>query len=256
MSKKVLKRKKAEFVLEPDGFSIHTFELAYRLTAAEFQKMLDEAYALKLMYQEKACGNAFVCNWYGNHGIRLSMKKETTNAGHLHYFLRIVCNPRKLIDPKSSYLGILPPGKQSLDQLDKVFRKLLKGSPFPHDMSRYYLKRVDLCTNIRCDCKRVFRELVRVLRKSHTPAKYERKKYRHSDKKKANNYNKHYIRLNCGTHELVIYDKTYQMTQNGLVIAYESLPDGVLRFEVQYQREKLRQIEKKLGLDSSTNDPP
>ncbi|MDO4271168.1 MAG: hypothetical protein Q4C72_09645 [Eubacteriales bacterium] len=55
MSKKVLKRKKSEFVLEPDGFSIHTFELSYQMTVTEFQKMLDEAYALKLMYQEKDC---------------------------------------------------------------------------------------------------------------------------------------------------------------------------------------------------------
>ena len=255
MGKKVLKRKKTEFILEPDGFSIHTFALSYQMTATAFQKMLDNAYALKLMYQEKDCENVFVCNRYANHGIRLSMQRTTTDAGHPHYFLRIVVNPRKLIDPKSSYLGILPPEKQSLERLDKAFRKLFKDSPFPHDISQYYLSRVDLCANIRCGNKRVFREMVRVLRKAHTPDKYERKKYQHSDKKKANRYNKHYIRLSCGTHELVIYDKTYQLTENNLVVDYETLPEGILRFEVQYQREKLRHVEKKLGLDGSTNDP-
>lgn len=45
------------------------------------------------------------------------------------------------------------------------------------------------------------------------------------------------------------------MTENGHVVAYEKLPEGVLRFEVQYKREKLRRVEKDLGLHSSTYDP-
>lgn len=116
----------------------------------------------------------------------------------------MVVNPRKLIDPESGYLGILPPQKQSIAELDKSFRQLFKGTPFPCDISQYYLSRIDLCTNLRCDNNRVFRELVRVLRKTRTPEKYQRKKYRHKDKKEANRYNKHYIRLTCSTHELVI----------------------------------------------------
>ena len=63
---------------------------------------------------------------------------------------------------------------------------------------------------------------MRVLRKLPTPPKYTREKYKHKDKKKANRYNKHYIRFHCGTHELIIYDKTYQMQDNNLVISYEN----------------------------------
>lgn len=69
-------------------------------------------------------------------------------------------------------------------------------------------------------------------------------------KKKANKYNKHYIKFQCGTHSLVIYDKTYQTTEQGLRVDYEDLPEGVLRFEVQYQRSVLRGLEKKLATDN------
>ena len=83
-----------------------------------------------------------------------------------------------------------------------------------------------------------------MLRKLPTPPKYERKFYKHPDKKKKNRYNKHYIRFQCGTHELIIYDKTYQVKENGIVVAYEKLPEGILRFEVHCERAYLHKIEK------------
>ena len=92
--------------------------------------------------------------------------------------------------------------------------------------------------------------MVRVLRKLPTPLKYERKFYKNSDKKKANRYNKHYLRFVCGTHELVIYDKTYQIRNGNLAIAYEKLPEGVLRFEIHCEREYIRKIEKEMNSDS------
>jgi len=64
-------------------------------------------------------------------------------------------------------------------------------------------------------------------------------------KKKANEYNKHYICFACGTHELIIYDKTYQIAQGGIQTAYEKLLEGVLRFEVHCNRDYIRTIEKK-----------
>lgn len=95
------------------------------------------------------------------------------------------------------------------------------------------------------------RELVRLLRKTVTPKKYERKLYQHKNKKKANQYNKHYIRFACGQQELVIYDKTYQITENNLTVAYEKMSDGVLRIEVHYKRGKLKSLEN----ECNTDDP-
>ncbi len=74
--------------------------------------------------------------------------------------------------------------------------------------------------------------------------------FQHKDKKKANQYNKHYIRIGCDSQELVIYDKTYQMNENDLVVAYDNLPASVLRIEVHYGRDKLRHIEKQYNTDA------
>ena len=131
-----------------------------------------------------------------------------------------------------------------------AFHALLRRSAFNDQLDDYYLSRVDLCVNIRCDHKKIFREVVRVLRKLPTPPKYKRVSRKEKDKKKANKYNKHYIKFQCGTHSLVIYDKTYQTTEQGLRVDYEDLSEGVLRFEVQYQRSVLRGLEKKLNTDN------
>ena len=45
MSKKVKKRKTAQIILEPDGFSIHTFELSMKLSKSEWKKCKQRLYA-------------------------------------------------------------------------------------------------------------------------------------------------------------------------------------------------------------------
>lgn len=257
MSKKVKKHKKAEICLEPDGFSIHTFELSMQLSKSEWHNCKEQLYAEQkkssenFIYADKACKGLHICTKYADAGIRIRLEHIGSKKGNLKYFVRMIVNPRKLVYPQSGYLGILPPEEGSIELLEKTFRHQFHKSPFEKDLRKYYLSRVDLCTNIRCDNKKVFRELVRLLRKTATPKKYERILYQHKDKKKANKYNKHYIRLACDSQELVIYDKTYQLSENDLIVAYEDLPSGVLRIEVHYGRDKLRYIEK----EHKTDDP-
>ena len=253
MSKKIIKHKNASFTLEPDGFSIHTFELSRKLTKMEYDRLKDSLYKQQeqstqkgWMYKSKNWKGVHICTLYAQYGIRITLEHNESESFDT-YFVRMVINPRKLIEPDCSYLGILPPEESSVKQLKKSFEELFQESDFEADINSYQISRVDLCTNIRCDNKKLFRELVRVLRKLPTPPKYERKAYKHKDKKKANRYNKHYLRFGCGTHELVIYDKTYQMQEKDLVISYEKLPEGVLRFEVHCGRQYLRNIEKKSG---------
>ena len=258
MSKKKISQKNAVFALEPDGFSIHTLELSAKVTGREYIEMKETLYHQQendpqkgWMYRKDSKNDKWekhVCNLYCTHGVRVILECNNNDTCDTH-FVRMVINPRKIIDPDSSYLGILPPEKSSIKKLKKSFQALFEDSVFFNDIDGYKLSRLDLCTNIRCDNQSLFRELVRVLRKLPTPPKYERKLYKHEDKKKANRYNKHYLRYHCGTHELIIYDKTYQISENNLVIAYEKLPKGVLRFEVHCEREYLRKLEKKHNIE-------
>ncbi len=245
---------KARFELEADGFSIHTFEISRKLTKSEWNYCKGKLYdqnkiSPKICIYQESKGVHRVSQ-YEKYGLRITLEHAHDQENSRGYYVRMIVNPRKVIDPNASYIGIFPPEKSSIIELQAAFHALLKSSAFNDQLDDYYLSRVDLCVNIRCDHKKIFREVVRVLRKLPTPPKYKRVSRKEKDKKKANKYNKHYIKFQCGTHSLVIYDKTYQVTEQGLQVDYEDLPEGVLRFEVQYQRSVLRGLEKKLGTDN------
>ena len=272
-SRKISKHKTAVFNLEPDGFSIHTFSLTRHLTRIEYYTIKENMYLnCPGTYETVSKGEegaAYIfhhCNAFNRYGVRICLMQcgfSGSKAEHpsdydddgndlfSEYFLKMTINPRKLIEPldEYSYLGILQPTQESVDRVADAFRRLFWKTTFENDINQYKLSRVDFCTNIRCDSKKIFRELVRVLRKLPTPPKYTRMIYqdKKQNKKKANRYNKHYLRFACGTHELVIYDKSYQMKENGLELSYEKMANGVIRFEMHCQREYLRRLEKKLG---------
>lgn len=44
--------------------------------------------------------------------------------------------------------------------------------------------------------------------------------------KKSQPIYKHHIRIACDSQELIIYDKTYQLSENDLIMAYEALSSG------------------------------
>lgn len=199
MSKRRESKKTAVFELEPDGFSIHTFELSKKLTKHEFHHIKSSLYQSQdgSIYEDDKYKGLFHCKKYCKCGVRIDLEHNQSEESFDTYFVRMVVNPRVLIEPGCSYLGILPPEESSIKKLRKNFKKLFEKTVFDYDIKNYYLSRVDLCTNIRCDSNKPFRELVRVLRKLPTPPKYERNFYKHSNKKKANRYNKHYLRFCC-----------------------------------------------------------
>lgn len=260
MSKRIESKKTAVFDLWHDGFSTHTFELSRKLTKKQYHQIKDKLYRLQeqpeeeqWIYREKK--GLHYCIRFRKYGIRTISFEHTKSEDQFDlYYLRMIVNPRLLIEPGCSYLGILPPEEASIKKLHKTFKKLFEDTVFDNDINHYYLSRLDLCTNIRCDNNSLFRELVRVLRKLPTPPKYERKFYEHrgkKSKKEVNKYNKHYLRFCCGTHELVIYDKTYQVREENLIVDYEELPKGVIRFEVHCEREYIRKVQKDTdGLDT------
>ena len=246
--------RKARFMLEADGFSVHTFEISRKLTKSEWNyckgKLYDQSKVFSKGCVYKESKGVHRVSRYEANGLRITLEHAHDQEDSRGYYVRMVVNPRKVIDPDASYIGIFPPERSNITELQAAFHTLLKRSAFNDQLDDYYLSRVDLCVNMRCDHKKIFREVVRVLRKLPTPPKYKRVSRKEKDRKKANKYNKHYIKFQCGTHSLVIYDKTYQVTEQGLQVDYEDLPEGVLRFEVQYQRSVLRGLEKKLATDN------
>lgn len=253
-----MKKNAGTFRIEPNGFSIHTFELSKKVTNNDYKRMRDRLYCQRPkgeIYRDRAWqgeGERHRCRWFQQNGLRISLEKDV--HGHISTcYLRVAVNPRKLIDQNSSYLGILPPTEESVQDVSKMFFVVLKDSGLPCVLDAYQLSRVDLCVNIRCDSTALFKELLRVTRKLPTPPKYERAEFKSEDRRAANKYNKHHVTLKHKTRELVIYDKTYQIMENGLLLDEEKLPKGVLRFEVHEQRERISKVEKELGTSSVTS---
>lgn len=253
MGKKISKLCEAIFVSLSELFSIHTFEVFARLTAREYTRIKNNLFNIqneqKLkggIYKEKSWkgkGERYRCSIFKKSGIRITLEKNC-NKEMEFYIIRIIVNPRKLIDPHCPPVGIFIPEKANIKKVAEAFNEVLKDTDIPNDLNWYKLSRIDRCVNIYCDNQRLFRELVRVLRKLPTPPKYERKYHVSGDRKADNRYNKHSICFACKTRELIIYDKTYQIIENGIVVDYEDLPQGVLRFEVHEERERIRKVEK------------
>ena len=253
-----MKKKSGMFKLEPDKFSVHTFEISKKLTNQDYKRMREGLYRQcpkGEVYRDRDWqgeGERHRCRWFQRNGLRISLEKDVHGQISTCY-LRIAVNPRKLIDPDSSYLGILPPTEKSVQKVSKTFFAVLRNSGLPCVLDAYQLSRVDLCVNIRCDSTALFKELLRVTRKLPTPPKYERAIFKSADRKAASKYNRHHITLKHKSRELVIYDKTYQIVENGLLLDEEKLPKGVLRFEVHELRERISKVEKTLGASSVTS---
>ena len=158
------------FQLEPDGFSIHTLEIVKKLSNKEYKRIRDSIYQKcpkGEMYSDRSWqgeGERYRCKWFWREGLRINLEKNVHKQVSTCY-LRIAVNPRKLIDPSSSYLGILPPDEESIRTMSEKFTMLLKDSGLPCALNAYQLSRVDLCVNIRCDTSKLFKELLRVMRK-------------------------------------------------------------------------------------------
>ena len=151
-----MKKNAGTFRIEPDGFSIHTFELSKKVTNNDYKRMRDRLYCQRPkgeIYRDRACqgeGERHRCRWFQRNGLRISLEKDVHGQISTCY-LRIAVNPRKLIDPNSSYLGILPPTEESVQDVFKMFFVVLKDSGLPCVLDAYQLSRVDLCVNIRCN---------------------------------------------------------------------------------------------------------
>ena len=247
---KTARIKTATFTLEQDGFSLHTFEISYALNWENYQQIITDL-------KERAdnwyrCKNGTLCFYcFSKYGVRINL---TAGASKHNPTMYMIINPRKMLDPDSSYLGILAPEKASIKKIDKRFTQLFENTPIPCKINQYLLNRVDLCVNMRIDNKKIFRELIRVLRKLPTPSGYERskKKAKYPDDKqeakKIREYNKHYLCYKREKDELVIYDKLYQMENESLRVGYEKLPEGLLRAELHCNRRVVWNLQKETEL--------
>jgi len=150
----------------------------------------------------------------------------------------------------------VPSNEDSVSEFADSFTDNMRKIDLPDFSDGWLATRVDLCVNLDCGEGNTARELNRLAHKGLTPKKYTRIEYT-SDSltpEKLKEKNKHYLRFENGSAALVIYDKTYQMTEEGLVTKFEELPNGIIRVELQLGRKFIRKFMEKNGIQQEDPD--
>ena len=246
--------------LSNDGYSFHTVELKIHPDSETFHSALKALYNAasksKGPHQRtypirkyKSKVNIPHCSTLlSHHGILLYLT-ETAKKNRHTYTIKAVVNPRKVLEPKSGYLGIAPTDSDSLERFQDEFTTLMRKYHFPEFLDEWTLTRLDLCVNLQLNKKKSAHEICRLLHKDLLPPKLERvffydptadKKTREAQKEA----DKHSICLTNGSYSLVVYDKLFQGKAEGLGDhdAWHHLPDGVLRLELRCYRPYLDKL--------------
>ena len=150
--------------LSSEGYSYHTLELSWNPTNAEFGEIcqyLHDISGHRAFYKLKQYGdNCHFCGVLTPHGIRIYLTK--TNNKNV---VKLIVNPRRLIDSNASYLGIMPPGSDAMELFEQTFTDCMRKVRLPEFLEDWKLTRLDLCVNIQWNKKEGPHELIRLIRK-------------------------------------------------------------------------------------------
>ena len=173
--------------------------------------------------------------------------------------IKAIVNPRKVLDPGCSYLGIAPTDEESLDQFQDEFTTLMRQHDLPEFLDDWTLTRLDPCVNLQMNKKKSAREFCRLLQKDLLPPKLEQVFFYDPDadketQKKQKDADRHSICLENDSYSIVVYDKLYQAEAEGLIEkeTWLELPDSILRLELRCFRPYLKKLAKKEGLGSTS----
>ena len=169
-----------------DGYSFHTLELKAHPDGEIFNR------ALKLLYKAAKKSKdprqttypltkynsknikSHCSTMLSSCGILLYLTEKISKKGWHSYTIKAVVNPRKVLDPECSYLGIAPTDEESLSQFQDKFTTLMRRYHLPEFLDEWTLTRLDLCVNLQLNKKKSAREFCRLLQKDLLPPKLER----------------------------------------------------------------------------------
>lgn len=237
--------------LQSDGFNFHTFALRYYPSGREYSKVLqhlkklsehDEFYPLK----EYGVGK-YYCGHFSDQGILLYLTQAEDGRGHVKSIVTCRVNPRRLIEPDCSYIGIMPHDEKSLDLMEDAFTEVMRKARLPEFMDEWELHRLDLCVNLLFPRKKLPRFLIDMLRQGPISGNYQFEGYIPDNCFDPKSHVKHAVKVVPAQKRdskesirnsvaLVIYDKWAQLEANQLVRKKEKCAKeqqyGILRIEL------------------------
>lgn len=222
-----------------EGFSFHTLELKYifsyrnRDAFDKIKNRLDRISSGKEFYELTKYGEGkFFCGHFCNRGIRIFLTELSERD-----VIKLVINPRKLIDPKADYLGTMLCDDHSLKLMEKNFAAIMKKITLPTDMDDWFLTRMDLTVNFVFDRKKLPRQIIELISRGPVAKGFEKEReftyYSARFPGEKATLGKHAVKFKNQSITLVAYDKPYQMKQENLSLPNEMIPRGILRLELQ-----------------------
>lgn len=235
-----------------EGFSFHTFELKliFRAGDTAFQKimrLLEQMSKDKEFYELSSYGEGrFFCGHFFAHGIRIYLSQLDKWD-----IVKLVINPRKLIDPKSHYLGIMLCDSHSFDLMEKEFATIMEKIGLPTNMNDWTLTRIDLCVNLVFDRKKLPCQIIELIRRGPDTNGFHKEDWvtyysmKSIDEKAT--LKKHSVKFENQSVAFVAYDKCYQMKLENLPLPKEMSPRGILRLELRCKKDWINKQAAKHG---------
>jgi len=254
--------------LTNDGYSYHTPGLKVSLDSKGFNKVLESLYdaaksskhtrTYALTSYQSPLRKPYCSTVLSPFGILLYPTDTIKNGWH-KYTVKAVVNPRRVLDPKSGYLGIAPPDSDSLERFSDKFTLLMRKYHLPEFLDEWTLTRLDLCVNLQLGKKKSAGELCRLLQKDLLPPKLERVYFFDPDadenaQKKQKGRDRHSLCLANRSYEIVVYDKLFQLKTDGHDESanWAKLRDGILRLELRCLQPYLHKLAVEKNLNSTT----
>jgi len=252
-------RKKSSVHLSSDGFSFHTFELRYYPGNKAFSAVHN---AVKAKSKAKKCDyyplkehpNTYYSSVLQDCGIRIYL-----TAAEKRNVVKLIVNPRKLLDSKAGYIGIFQITSDAFDELNDQFTSAMRFISLPESMDEWELHRLDLCVNLVSEHKKLPMRLIAMMSQDRTPAGFEKNRYLEDLRVNGNTKRDalaHRLTLSNESVVFVAYDKIYEI-KNHAEYEYKKLrkkdkDSGVLRIEVQLMSRWLSKYRQKRGKMSTS----
>ena len=220
----------------------HTFECYNTITCKEY-KSLKETFKTKgKFYEDKNTRYSYISEALSKSGIIIKVS-QIDSHGYSHYILSYRINPRRVME-ENNYVGIFSSTEvdEMLFTANKYITSVSKKLPSIYDCK---ISRIDYCYNIRLDIAEDVVQHLELLKRCNIPSGFHMELY-YNEKAKKKTISKDGINLKrTNIAEISIYNKQRQMETSKKNYPEGNDASGIIRFEVQCFKDKVKNLQKK-----------
>lgn len=223
-----------DHTITQEGFSFHTFEMSKSITRDEYQQIKDSIFDFAKEEKHRAFseGNCLISEKYKPYGIIIKLFNNSDKPPHLQ--LRV--NPR-LACAEKSYVGIFHCTEENIETVKAVINRILTDMNTGYDFNGMTVSRIDLCVNLEMD-QYYLDAYMRLICKCKLPESYRRIGFIR-DEPDFKEKNKRSFRAANKDVQFTIYDKKFQVAEEGLFYFDMPVENGLIRFEVSLKRDAI-----------------